>query len=129
MKLYPIKSLLLIGILILAVTVACGRSVPSSNGVASGDSSTVNVVAQEFKFTLDVSQASPGTVTFTIRNEGQMPHDFAINGNGVEAKTPHIEPGETATLEVTLEPGSYNYECTVPGHAMLGMKGVFTVES
>jgi len=28
---------------------------------------------------------------------------------------------------VTLKRGKYTYVCTVPGHAALGMKGVFTV--
>jgi uncharacterized cupredoxin-like copper-binding protein len=63
-----------------------------------------------------------------VRNEGDTPHDFAISGDGVEEKTPMLDPGETATLEVELEPGTYAYVCTVPGHAMLGMQGEFTVE-
>jgi uncharacterized cupredoxin-like copper-binding protein len=88
----------------------------------------VNVVAKEFAFTLDASQANAGTITFIVRNEGTMPHDFAIQGNGVDQKTQMIMPGQSASLTVDLQPGSYTYICTVPGHVILGMKGEFTVK-
>lgn len=126
MKLSSIRQLSLLGILILVVTIACRSGAPSG-GSGSGDNLTVNVVALEFKFTLDTSQARPGTITFVVRNDGHMQHDFAIDGNGVDEKTPMIDPGETATLEVTLESGSYSYAYTVPGHAAMGMRGTFTV--
>ena len=115
--------------LILAVTLACRGSVSSSGGsrVSSNEQATVNVSAQEFEFVLDATQSGPGTITFVVRNNGHMPHDFAISGNGVDEKTPMLDSGDTARLEVTLEPGTYDYVCTVPGHAILGMTGTFTV--
>jgi uncharacterized cupredoxin-like copper-binding protein len=84
-------------------------------------------VVEEFQVNLDATQAKAGDITFVVRNEGSMPHDFALSGEGPDEKTPMLQPGETATLEVTLEPGTYKYICTVPGHAMLGMQGDFTV--
>ena len=57
-------------------------------------------------------------------NKGKVPHDFKLAGK----KTPRIAGGgHNATLKVTLKRGKYTYVCTVPGHAALGMKGVFTV--
>ncbi len=126
MKNNPMRRLYLLGFLILVVTLAC-RSSAQGGGIASEDNPTVNVVAQDMKFALDASQANPGTITFVVRNNDHMPHDFSISGNGVDEKTPMIDPGETARLEVTLESGNYSYMCTVPGHALLGMKGTFTV--
>ena len=39
-----------------------------------------------------------------------------------------LSPGKSATLTVKFtKKGSYYYECTVPGHAALGMKGYFKV--
>jgi uncharacterized cupredoxin-like copper-binding protein len=35
--------------------------------------------------------------------------------------------GGTKTLSVSLKPGTYTFECTVPGHAAAGMKGTLTV--
>lgn len=122
-------KVLRLALLVLAVTLACRGSVGSSGGarVASNEQPVVNVTAQEFEFRLDATQSGPGTITFVVTNTGHMPHDFAISGNGVDARTPMLDPGETARLEVTLEPGEYEYVCTVPGHAILGMTGTFTV--
>lgn len=119
-----------LGALILLVTLACRSVVPGgggASGAASGENPTVTVTTDDFDIRMDASQAGAGTVTFVVLNKGHMPHDFAINGSGVEEKTPMIDPGEEATLVVELEPGSYDYVCTVPGHAMLGMRGTFRV--
>jgi uncharacterized cupredoxin-like copper-binding protein len=41
---------------------------------------------------------------------------------------PAVSPGGTSTLKVTFKkPGSYEYLCTLPGHAALGMKGILKV--
>jgi uncharacterized cupredoxin-like copper-binding protein len=42
--------------------------------------------------------------------------------------TPLVKPGKSLNLTVTFrKKGTYRYECTIPGHAAAGMKGVFTV--
>jgi uncharacterized cupredoxin-like copper-binding protein len=44
------------------------------------------------------------------------------------ARSPLIQPDKTATFAVTFtKKGEYRYLCTVPGHAALGMRGVFAV--
>jgi uncharacterized cupredoxin-like copper-binding protein len=68
-----------------------------------------------------------GGVIFNVANTGKVPHDLAIEGGGVEKKTPLIDPGKTATLAADLKPGKYKFYCTVPGHEQLGMKTEVTV--
>jgi uncharacterized cupredoxin-like copper-binding protein len=68
-------------------------------------------------------------VTFVVKNQGQVPHDFHIQGNGVDHTTPLIMPAESTTFTIHLEPGTYDYKCNIPGHDMLGMEGSFTVET
>jgi len=108
------------------------QTVPSgSGGSGTTTSSTstkagaIQVQAGEFFFRLSAqSAAKPGTVTFVVKNIGQVQHDFRINGK----QTPLIDPGKTANLVVSFtKSGKYPYLCTVPGHAEAGMKGVFTV--
>jgi plastocyanin len=94
---------------------------------ANGDGPTVNVIAEDFKFSLDATEAKAGTVTFVVRNNGSMPHDFEIRGDGVSQKTHMLQPGESDSLTVDLQPGTYTYICTIPGHDQLGMQGSFTV--
>jgi nitrite reductase (NO-forming) len=85
---------------------------------------TVTVAASEFKFKLSRKTAPVGTVVFKVVNKGKIAHDFKINGK----KTPLLKPGKSATLKVVFtKKGRFAYLCTVPGHAKLGMKGVFGV--
>jgi uncharacterized cupredoxin-like copper-binding protein len=84
----------------------------------------VNVAASEFKFALSTKTAKRGIVVFRVTNAGAIKHDFQISGR----KTRLLSHGQTATLRVTfLRKGHYAYQCTVPGHAAAGMKGVFTI--
>jgi plastocyanin len=136
-----IRRLPLLGILILSVALAaCDGRIRQGNTVAIGVSSdrtpqehgangsgtTLHVVMTGFAFALDASQVRAGTMTFLVKNDGPMPHDFAIQGNGVDQKTAMLKPGHTASLTVDLKPGTYTYKCTMPGHALLGMKGTLT---
>jgi plastocyanin len=99
---------------------------PQEDG-ANGSETTLHVVATDFAFVLDASQVRAGTITFLVKNTGAMPHDFAIQGHGVDQKTAMLEPGQTASLTVDLKPGTYTYKCTVLGHTLLGMRGTLTV--
>jgi alcohol dehydrogenase (cytochrome c) len=98
---------------------------PASAAKAHAASSPIPVSGKEFSFKLGTkSVGRPGKVTFTFRNTGHTLHDFKIDGK----RTPLIAPGKTARLVVSFKKkGKYSYLCTVPGHAALGMKGVFTV--
>jgi len=79
----------------------------------------------EFHFTLSKSKNIPvGTVVFKLVNKGKVAHDFKINGKTSKL----IKPGKTGTLTVVFKKkGSYTYQCTVPGHAKLGMKGALGI--
>ena len=120
-------------VLFSLVLIACiGSSQPhnhESHSQANGNDAIVNVTAQEMSISLDRTQLQAGTITFMVQNNGFMTHDFAIRGNGVNEKTPMLDSGESATLTVHLDPGTYTYECTMPGHVQGGMTGTFTVTS
>ena len=65
-----------------------------------------------------------GQIPVTLRNEGTVVHDFRVEQQPflVEA-----QPGETATGTITLEPGTYEFYCSLPGHREAGMEGVLEV--
>ena len=99
------------------LTVTAGTAPP-------GVKTTVDVAGTEFAFTLSRQSVPVGTVTFVVANQGTIVHNFRINGK----TTPLIDPGNSATLTVVFtKPGRYPYDCTIPGHADGGMKGVLTV--
>ena len=99
---------------------------------------TVTVTkATEFKFNLSKSALKKGVVAFKVSNGGALPHDFKVcssNKGTITANTctgrstPLVSPGQSNTLRVTfLRSGTYEYLCTVPGHAAAGMKGLLKV--
>jgi uncharacterized cupredoxin-like copper-binding protein len=106
---------------------------PASNAAAA--STTVSVTAgkpSEFRFTLSTKTVKHGTVVFKVANKGALPHTFKVcsSSKGGTAtsctgkSTPMISPGKTSSLTVTFaKAGSYEYLCTIPGHAAAGMKG------
>lgn len=86
--------------------------------------SSIRVVAIEFRFRLSKKSAHRGTVVFRVVNHGKVAHDFKIAGR----KTAIIKPGKSAVLRVVFrKAGRYPYLCTVPGHAAAGMKGALKV--
>jgi uncharacterized cupredoxin-like copper-binding protein len=89
---------------------------------AAATPQAVTVSGTEFAFALTPSDVNPGVVVFRLENDGQIGHDLAIEGPGVEEKTPVIDAGETAELEVELAPGDYELYCSVPGHREGGME-------
>jgi uncharacterized cupredoxin-like copper-binding protein len=109
---------------VAAVAVA-GSSIAQGAVKAHPAAGTVTVAASEYKFVLSTKTLKkPGSVTFKVTNKGHVPHNFKIN----KKATALISPGKSATLTVKFaKKGSYYYECTVPGHAALGMKGYFKV--
>ena len=58
---------------------------------------------------------------FRAENAGRTVHALQIEGNGIEEVTEDTEPGESAELEVNLEPGTYELYCPVGNHEERGM--------
>jgi len=85
--------------------------------------STVDVKAKDFAFTLSTKTVHHGSIAFAIENVGKTAHDFAIAGR----RSAVIGPGKSTRLVVTLRRGHYPYKCTIDAHAKLGMKGVLVV--
>jgi nitrite reductase (NO-forming) len=90
----------------------------------------------EFGFKLVPKAVKHGAVVFKVTNAGTIPHDFKIcaspKGTLANAckgkKTPILAPGKSATLTYTFKTaGKYEYLCTVPSHALAGMKGLLKV--
>ncbi len=81
----------------------------------------------EFKIALPRVAVHAGQVTFDVQNDGKIPHDLVVQGNGVDAKTPLLDAGQSKTLSVDLKPGTYDLYCSVPGHKEAGMDVKLTV--
>jgi uncharacterized cupredoxin-like copper-binding protein len=122
---------------------------PSSSAVGGGD---VAVTLEQWAVTPTETTVSAGSVTFTVTNDGTIPHEFVV----LETETPagdfpiksfegeserinedtagtnvgetgDMEAGTTKTLTIDLAPGHYAFVCNLPGHYGAGMHTDFTV--
>ena len=79
------------------------------------------------RFTTESLQAKAGDVTIVMGNPSSLPHNVAIQGGGVDEKGEIVEKGGESEVSATLEPGTYEFYCSVPGHEAAGMKGELEV--
>lgn len=92
---------------------------------------TLEISADEggqLAYDVDSLEAEAGTVEIVMGNPSSVPHNVAIDGNGVDEKGEVVTEGGTSTATADLEPGEYSFYCSVPGHRQAGMEGTLTVE-
>jgi len=124
----PMTSRRFMGLLVAICAVLALGACSSSKGsgeptkTVTGGKLTVDAFDNHFDVGTIKTTAGPLTVTFT--NKGQVDHTFTIEHTDLNLKASN---GKTVTGTVTLAKGTYNYKCTVDGHAQLGMKGEIEV--
>ncbi len=93
---------------------------------AAGGATTVAVTAGDLFFDpKEFTIAANTDVQLTLTNNGALAHDWAVRDQA--PKTSLLNPGGSETITVNLPAGSYQFYCTVPGHAEAGMVGTLTV--
>lgn len=117
-----IRSAVLMATALLVLT-ACGNDAPA----AAPDGDGLTVVAGDMFYEPTQLSAPAGTVEITLVNEGAAQHDLVIEELGDLEVIPLVDPGDTVTGSVELEPGTYTFYCSVPGHRAAGMEGTLTV--
>jgi plastocyanin len=128
----------------LLVLAGCGSSTsagltpPSSSGNAEPSASSggtppvsntvLTMSEKEFTISPATATAQTGKIDFTIKNDGTIVHNFAVDVAGKEYKSSDVQPGKSIPFSVTISvPGDYQFYCAIPGHRALGMNGTLTV--
>ncbi len=100
---------------------------PSAAGGATALSLAANPEGQLSYDTTSLS-AKAGKVSIAFSNSSPIAHNVAIasSSGAVVGSTPTFQGG-SKTLSLNLQPGTYKFFCTVPGHRAAGMEGTLTV--
>jgi plastocyanin len=123
-----LTTVLMLLLLVLGLS-ACGGGDGDEDGEPAGGGTTLELAADPggaFSFDKKTLEAPAGTITIHLTNDASIPHDIAVEGNGVDEASDTVTSGETS-LTVDLEPGTYTFYCSVPGHRAGGMEGTLTV--
>ena len=89
----------------------------------------VQVVAQEFRYSLSRSTVRSGRVIVELVNRGQDTHDLDLRriGGTHIFRFPSVQPGQVVDRELKLVPGRYVLWCAVADHKDRGMRAVLRV--
>lgn len=89
----------------------------------------VQVVAQEFRYSLSRSTVRSGRVIVELVNRGQDTHDLDLRriGGTHVFRFPSVQPGQVVDRELKLVPGRYVLWCAVADHRERGMRAVLRV--
>jgi plastocyanin len=98
---------------------------PTANA-STGTDAAVTFVADDVVYNEAPSTVPAGQVAVELVNQGSVPHDVVIEELAHQVVA-HADGGQTVTGQISLEPGTYTYYCSIPGHRPAGMEGTFTV--
>lgn len=125
-----------------SVSVMIAQVIPTAGGedaeesadaapAAAPDAGPAVVEVSLSNFAIDMETAIPaGPVRFSITNAGAAPHNFVIEGPGINKRLANnLAPGQSGFLNVDLEPGTYTVFCPVGegAHRANGMELELTV--
>jgi uncharacterized cupredoxin-like copper-binding protein len=103
----------------------------SSGGSTSGSSAeaeSVTATEADFSISLDDDHLKAGNLRITVKNDGHATHDLVVEQNGSRlAKSDVVSPGDSTTLTVALQPGTYVFYCSIGNHRAMGMQTTVTV--
>jgi uncharacterized cupredoxin-like copper-binding protein len=98
----------------------------SGSTVVSELPTTISVELSEFKIAMSTSTVRPGDITFQVKNNGNVDHNFAIPT--LKLRTEMLKPGQSVTVVANdVAAGTYEVICEVSGHPEAGMKATLTV--
>jgi plastocyanin len=123
--------ILAIGVLALAGCGGDDEEEPASGGGSSsssgGEQLAISADASELKFDKAELTAPAGTVTITMQNPSDVPHNVVIDADGAKPGDT-VGKGEESVASADLAAGEYTYYCSVGNHRSAGMEGTLTVE-
>jgi plastocyanin len=138
------KALILIAVVALAGfgLAACGGDDDDEDTTAAATTTTETAAAGGGASTVDISAPADGSlafdqtdlttkagaVTINFANPASLSHDVKVeDSSGTELGGTDLVSQGDASATVDLQPGTFTFFCSVPGHREAGMEGTLTV--
>jgi plastocyanin len=113
-------------------TAAATTTTETAPAGGGGGASTVDISAPadgSLAFDQTDLTTKAGAVTINFDNPAALSHDVKVeDSSGTELGGTDLVSQGDATATVDLQPGSYTFFCSVPGHREAGMEGTLTVK-
>jgi plastocyanin len=130
--------LILLATMVLALAACGGGGGSTTTGggggattAASGGGGQTLALAADpsgaLKYDKTQLEATAGDITIDLTNDSPLPHDVAVEGNGVKETSDQVTGGKTS-LTLNLKAGTYTFYCSVDGHRAAGMEGTLVVK-
>lgn len=122
------KGRILVTLLVALTATACGPGGPPGGGPQAGPQGppgSVPVSEKEWTITFPTTPIKAGRLTFRVKNEGAIEHNFVIEA--VRLQIDAIQPGQMKEATADLRAGTYEVVCNIPGHKEAGMKTTLTI--
>jgi plastocyanin len=104
-----------------------GSPVTGDEPVSNAGTQVVELTMVDIAFEpTDLTIPAGADVTIKLVNNGALPHNFAVPSEGIQSED--FSSGASGTITVNLPAGTYEFICSVPGHAAAGMVGTLIVE-
>jgi uncharacterized cupredoxin-like copper-binding protein len=138
--------------LVAAACSSSATSTASSPSTSAAQSQNVAIVLDQWSINASATTIPSGKVTFTVKNEGTIAHEFVVLRTDTAAadfpiasfegepnrfdedaagtnvgETGDMEAGTTKSLVIPLPAGHYALFCNLPAHYGLGMHADFSV--
>ncbi len=123
--LFGVPAVVVAGVVVVVVLAFAGAFDTITTTVVHGTGTRVVRVALVdsalgFDVTPDVVTIDPGThLVLDVVNEGDERHDLAVSGGTV--RTPVLDPGASARLDLGTPAHSIDAWCTISQHKLFGM--------
>jgi plastocyanin len=133
-----VAFLILLTTMVLALAACGGGGGSATTGggggattAASGGGGQTLALAADpsgaLKYDKSQLEATAGDITIDLTNDSPLPHDVAVEGNGVHETSDRVTGGKTS-LTLNLKAGTYTFYCSVDGHRAAGMEGTLVVK-
>ena len=134
------KPIMLTAAIAALALAGCGGDDATTSAAAPEDVNTFTTTTPDESFAVSADpdgalaytetelSVPAGSITVDFENPASIPHDVVVeDADGEELMRTETVSESSVTATAELEPGTYTFYCSVPGHRDAGMEGTLTV--